>query len=145
EIFGAVEVPIALEALESLRFPERIPPDQRLALVPPKEGDRLYRHVGALDAVDGTLLGFEAGGVRCDSVLGQRTIPWEEVAALFVETLEHPAKVEDARVPISVDLAGAGGGRIQGRLVALERGTCRMVLGGATEITLPFQSIAELV
>ena len=145
ELFGVVRVPVALEALRSLQFPERIPADQRLALAPADEGDRLYRHVGALDLVDGTVLGFAPEGVRFDSVLGERTIPWMEVAGLFVEALDEPDATKDERVPITVDLAGPEGGRVQGRLVALEREHCRMVLGADTEIALPLFAVAEVV
>lgn len=146
ELSGGVVVPFDLAAILSLQFPERIPPDQRLALGPASEGDRLYRHVGALDVVDGTLEGFEASGVRFDSVLGARTIPWSEVAALYIEALDSGAKpTEDERVPVTVDFAGPEGGRVQGRLIALEAAHCRVVLGGKTEVALPLHALAEIV
>ena len=79
--------------------------------------------------------GFETTGVRFDSVLGARTIPWDEVAAIFVEVLSSaPAPAEATRVPVSLELAGADGGRLRGGLVALERESCRLILGGRTEV-----------
>jgi hypothetical protein len=146
ELFGGVRVPLALEALRSLRFPERIPLDQRHALAPAAEGDRLYRRTGALDVLDGTLEGFSAEGVRFDSVLGSRTIPWGEVAALYLEVLgAKPAPAATTGVPVVLDFAGAAGGRLRGELVALERERCRLRLGGETELAIPLYALAELV
>jgi len=145
-LVGGVVVPFDLASLRSLEFPAQVPVDQRLALGPAKEGDRLYRRAGELDAIDGTLEGFEAEGVRFDSVLGARTIPWAEVGALFIESLEAAEeRPQDGRVPVVVSFAGAEGGRVRGGLVALERERCRLVLGGETEVALPLFAISELL
>jgi|SRR5262245_14119845 len=146
ELVGGVAVPFDLATLKSLEFTEQIPPDQRLAIGPASEGDRLYRRAGDLDAIDGTLEGFEAEGVRFDSVLGVRTIPWAEVGALFIETLEPGEKpAREERVPVVVSFAGPGGGRVRGGLLAIERERCRVVLGGKTEVALPLSAISELL
>jgi len=146
ELVGGVAVPFELDTLRSLEFPDRIPADQRLAIGPASEGDRLYRRAGDLDAIDGTLEGFEVEGVRFDSVLGVRTIPWAEVGALFIETLERAEKVaREEKVPVVVSFAGPGGGRVRGGLLAIERERCRIVLGGKTEVALPLFAISELV
>jgi hypothetical protein len=145
ELVGGVVVPFELETLKSLEFPEQIPADEVLALGPASEGDRLYRRAGDLDAIDGTLEGFEADGVCFDSVLGLRTIPWAEVGALFIETLEPAGKTaREERVPVVVSFAGTGGGRVRGGLLAIERERCRIVLGGKTEVALPLFAISEL-
>lgn len=146
ELFGGVVVPFELEGLRSLQFPERIPAEQRHALAPATEGDRLYRLAGALDAIDGTLEGFEKDGVRFDSVLGLRTIPWRETAALYLEVLaKKPEAAETERVPVTLDFAGPEGGRLRAGLLALEREHCRLLLGGKNEIALPYFAVAELV
>jgi hypothetical protein len=146
ELVAGVNVPFQLSGLRSLVFPARIPADQRLALAPAPEGDRLYRRTAALDALDGTLEGFEAEGVRFDSVLGQRTIPWGEVGALFIEALDDgPDRAAAAAVPVVVAFAGRDGGRLRGGLLALERERCRLLLGGASEIALPWSAVAELL
>jgi NPCBM/NEW2 domain-containing protein len=146
ELVEGVRVPFELSALRSLVFPARIPADQRLALAPAPEGDRLYRRTAALDALDGTLEGFADEGVRFDSVLGQRTIPWGEVGALFIESLDAaPKGARGSGVPVSVAFAGSDGGRVRGALVALERDGCRLVLGGASEVKLPWHAVAEVV
>ncbi len=146
ELFGGVVVPFDLGAVRSLQFPERIPAEQRHSLAPAAEGDRLYRRAGALDAIDGTLEGFEPAGVRFDSVLGLRTIPWQDVAALFLEVLgQKTTGAEPGRVPVTLDFAGPEGGRLRGGLIALEGERCRLVLGGKTEIALPLYAVAELV
>src|SRR5262245_54308453 len=146
ELVGGVVVPFDLAVLRSLEFPENVPAEQRLSIRPASEGDRLYRRAGELDAIDGTLEGFEAEGVRFDSVLGSRTIPWSEVGALFIETLEaveeRPAQ---GRVPVVVAFAGPDGGRVRGELLAIEREHCRVVLGGKTEVQLPLFAVRELV
>jgi hypothetical protein len=146
ELVGGVVVPFDLAGLRSLAFPERISAEQRLAVAAAPEGDRLYRRAGELDAVDGTLEGFERDGVRFDSVLGLRTIPWAEVGALFIETLEaEEALPRDGRVPVVVGFSGPEGGRVRGDLLALERERCRLLLGGKTEVALPLYAIAELL
>ncbi len=146
ELVGGVIVPFDLASLRSLEFPEQIPADQRLAIAPAEEGDRLYRRAGELDAIDGTLEGFETEGVRFDSVLGLRTIPWGEIGALFIESLEgDEERAADGRVPVVLSFTGPQGGRVRGGLVALERERCRLLLGGKTEVALPLFAIAELV
>jgi hypothetical protein len=146
ELAGGVEVPFDLSGLRSLVFTGRVSSEERVGLSAAKEGDRLYRRAAALDVVDGTLEGFEPEGVRFDSVLGARTIPWDEVAALFIEALD-PGRRSGAgeRVPVTVDFAGPEGGRVRGGLVALEREHCRIVLGSATEVALPLAVVAEVV
>lgn len=146
ELNGGALVPFELASLRSLQFPERIPGDQRHALGPAPEGDRLYRRAGALDAIDGTLEGFAPEGVRFDSVLGLRTLPWDEVAALYLEVLgSKPTPEGRARVPVTLDFAGPEGGRLRGGLVALEKERVRLVLGRATEVVLPLFAIDRLV
>lgn len=146
ELVGGVVVPLELASLRSVEFPEQIPADQRLTLAPAQEGDRLYRRAGELDAIDGTLEGFEPSGVRFDSVLGLRTIPWPEIGALFIESLEgERVRAQDGRVPVVLSFAGPEGGRVRGGLVALERERCRLLLGGKTEIALPLFALAELL
>lgn len=146
ELYGGVVVPVELGSLRSLQFPDKVPLEQRHALSAAGEGDRLYRLTGALDAIDGTLEGFDVDGVRFDSVLGLRTIPWEEVAALFLEVLaKKPAPARSGPVPVTLDLAGPEGGRLRGGLVALEKERCRILLGDESEIALPLFAVAELV
>lgn len=146
ELYGDVVVPFDLASLRSLQFPERIPSDQRHTLGPAEAGDRLYRRAGALDAIDGTLEGFAPEGVRFDSVLGLRTLPWAEVAALYLEVLgSKAAPSERARVPVTLDFAGPEGGRLRGGLIALERERVRVVLGRDTEVVLPLFALAQLV
>lgn len=144
ELAGGVVVPFEISDLASLRFPERIPAAQRFALGPPTEGDRLYRRAGGLDALDGTLEGFETDGVRFNSVLGQRVIPWGEVAALYIEQLgKSKPRAPGPDVPVTVEFT-AGGGRVRGALLALERERCRLRLG-QSEVAFPLSAVAELV
>jgi len=144
ELAGGVAVPFEISDLASLRFPERIPSDPGLSLGPPAEGDRLYRRAGGLDALDGTLQGFENEGVRFDSVLGQRLFPWNEVAALYIEQLGKSApRAPGQDVPVSVEF-NAGGGRVRGALLALERERVRLRLG-KSEVAFPLAAVAEIV
>lgn len=146
ELVGGVTVPFEVSDLASLRFPDNIPLDQRLALVPAPEGDRLYRRTAALDALDGTLEGFARDGVLFESVIGARTIPWDEVGALFIERLGAAPERERAdQVPIVVGFAGPSAGRVRGHLLRLERESCRLLLGGKTEVSLPLHAVAEIV
>ena len=89
---------------------------------------------------------FTAEGVSFDGVLGLRTYPWAEVGALYIEALGGKPAARGARgVPVAVDFAGPDGGRVRGDLVALERDALRIVLGGDTEVALPYFAIDEIV
>jgi hypothetical protein len=146
ELAGGVVVPFALDDVRSLSVPSQLSNEERQALAPAAEGDRLYRVAGAMEPIDGTLEGFAPDGLRFDSVLGSRTIPWNEVGALFLESLGGAtprASVE--AVPVVVAFAGAAGGRVRGDLKRLERERCRVVLGGKTEVELPLAAVAEIL
>lgn len=144
ELAGGVVVPLAIDELASLVALEGLPEAALASFEPAREGDRLYRRTGAIEPVDGTIEGFEAEGVRFDSVLGTRTTPWSEVAALFVESLSGAEAQAAVGVPVQLAFAGPGGGRLRAGLVRLEREHCRIVLGG-TEVALPLGALSELL
>ncbi|HEX6884587.1 MAG TPA: NPCBM/NEW2 domain-containing protein [Planctomycetota bacterium] len=145
ELAGGVVVPVAIDDLASLVALEGVPEAALATFTPAPEGDRLYRLTGAIEPVDGTVEGFAADGVRFDSVLGSRTTPWAEVAALFVESLSGATAPVAAEVPVQLTFAGTAGGRLRAGLVRLEREHCRVVLGGRTEVALPLGALSELL
>lgn len=145
ELLEGLSVPCPLESLRAVLFPARLTAGAEASLAPAPEGDRLYRRGGsALDVLDGTIEAVNAEGVAFDGVLGKRTVPWDEVAALFVAEL-GAQKPERARgVPVTLELAGEGGGRARAGLLALERGGARVVLAQGSELVLPYGAWLEL-
>ena len=135
ESAGGVPIPIAIDALKSLLFPGRLPDDPGIAVERPAEGDRLYRRVGKrLDRVDGTVDGFTPEGVRFEGVVGLSTVPWEELAALFIEPLGGPEESEGGSLPVSLDLVD--GSRLGGELLRFDAGGLGLELPGGTRILL---------
>ena len=145
-ILGGGTLSVVVDHLRSLVFPARVDPERLAGLVPASEGDRLYWiRPGGLDRVDGTLESFGTEGVTFDSVLGSKTFPWEEVAALYVEPFAE-AKVageEGEGRPVAVDLVD--GGRLRGRLRSLSAEGAEIAVTAAGSLTLPLAAIAEIV
>ena len=144
-LLGDVVLPVPIGRLESLSFPARIPEGLTAPVAAPEELDRLYRRVGsALDTLDGTVLGFTPEGVRFETArLGERLIPWSEVAALFVEVLaDDAAPAHPSGAPVVVDLAD--GSRLRGRMRRLSSAGLELSVGGTTEIALPLSAIGEI-
>jgi hypothetical protein len=143
-LVGDVRLPVDIAEIATVDFPDTLDPAVAVSLAGASEGDRLYRDTGsALDPVDGTIEGFSAEGVAFLSVLGARTIPWAEVAALRIEALEDVAPGASERPPVQVDLVD--GSRLRGGLVALRGDRCVLELGVAHEVALPLGAITELV
>ena len=114
ELLGQVEVPISIEIMHSVVFPDRLPRSGTSALAAPEEGDRLYRRIGDnLDRIDGAVEGFDAGGIRFDSVLGSRAFTWDEVGALFVETFAEAAMPPSPQLPGTVNHKTDAGTRLR--------------------------------
>lgn len=145
ELVAGVVIPVGLDDLRSLVVPARVPESTWATLEPPREGDRLVRVSGELEPIDGTVEGFSAEGLRFDSVLGSRTMPWSEVGALFVESLSEVRAPTGDEVPVQVSLGGPAGGRVRGGLLRLERESCRIKLGGRTEVDLPLGAVTEIL
>ncbi len=141
ELSGGVSLSIEIGELQRV-FPDYEPRLDDLA--PAAEGDRLYRRTsGALDSIDGTVESFSDEGVRFDSVLGPRTFPWNEVAALLVEVLEPESGARDeTRPPVIVDLAD--GSRVRGALVELTGERCVLALHGVPELSLALSGVSEI-
>jgi len=143
ELLGGVVLPVPVDDLRSVVFPARVPVGGGEALGGPTEGDRLYRRSGrSLDPIDGTLTGFSGEGVGFESVIGRRTFPWSEVAALFVEALGEPDAAPPDGTPVSVDLVD--GGRLRGTLARLDGRTCRITLAGGLELDLDLANVLEV-
>jgi len=145
ELFEGLSVDCPLETLRSVQFSARLTAGAEAGLAPAPEGDRLYRRSGnALDVLDGTIEAVGVEGVAFDGVLGQRTVPWSEVAALYVAELGAREPVAPRGVPVTLEFAGAGGGRARAGLLALERGGARVVLAQGSELLLPYGAWLEL-
>lgn len=143
-LIGDVRMPVDISELARVDFPDALDPAVAATLGGAAEGDRLYRDTGAaLDPVDGTIEGFSAEGVAFQSVLGARTIPWGEVAALRIEALEDAPARASARPPVQVDLVD--GSRLRGGLVALRGERCVLELAGTHEVVLPLGAVSELI
>jgi NPCBM/NEW2 domain len=144
EVLGGARVRVAIDDLASIVFEGRIPPLWASPIVAADEGDRLYRRQGdGLDRLDGTVQELGPDGVRFHGVLGSRLLPWDEVAALFVEALDeaprHPP--EGTGTPVVADLYD--GSRLRGRLARLDRASCVLALRGE-DVELPLRAVAAL-
>lgn len=135
---------VEVDELRELVFPGRLSAAQVESLEPRKDGDRLYRLNGdSLDRIDGTLESFEAEGVRFESVLGKRTFPWGDVAAVLVlnPAALEPVDPKDARPVAWIDLAD--GARLRGRLARLDAGGVELARKGGSA-TVPLAWIEEI-
>lgn len=143
-----VKARISIDHLLALRFPERLArADQEFTA--PEEGDRLYRVLPrGIDKVEGLLVGFSPEGVLFESRLGERTYPWEDVAALFVEPLgdepgDEPGDADGKAVqPVVLDLVG--GNRISVNLEGFSADSVR-VGGRLGKLNVPFGAVRELL
>lgn len=147
ELTGGALVPLPIDAIQAVRFPERLPRDPGLAVEAPPEGDRLYQTIGSrLDRVDGAVAGFSAEGVLFDGVVGPKLFEWEVVAALFVEPLglfDEPTDGTGAAEPVAVDLAD--GSRLRGALRRIDRNGVELEVEPAgVPIFLRWRSVAEV-
>lgn len=143
-LIGDVRMPVDISELVAVDFPDALDPAVAATLAGAAEGDRLYRDTGAaLDPVDGTIEGFSGEGVGFQSVLGARTIPWGEVAALRIEALGDAPARRTERPPVQVDMVD--GSRLRGGLVALRGEHCVLELAGAHEVALPLGAVSELI
>jgi hypothetical protein len=95
-----------------------------------------------LDRVDGTLDGFSAEGVAFESLVGLQTIPWEELAALFIEGLG--ADPAPPRGPRALVLGLADGSRLRGELISWGRDRVSLRLPSGDSLALPTGAIAQL-
>ncbi|HED65747.1 MAG TPA: hypothetical protein ENJ09_09355 [Planctomycetes bacterium] len=143
---AGLELELGIERLRALRFPDRIPGDRAIALEPPAEGDRLDRWTGReVDPIAGAVESFDAAGVRFDSeTLGTRLVPWDEVAALFLEDLGggEGGTVEGALPPVVLDFRD--GSRLRGELVGMEERGCSLRIAG-TILLVPWSAVVEVL
>jgi hypothetical protein len=152
ELFDGVEWVVSVERLARVEFFGRLRPEVAAGLGPAQEGDVLWwmRQGGSIDRVGGTLLEFSAEGPRLESSFGERTYPWGEVAALFVEALDEDSArrpqstarglVEGASV--AVDLSD--GGRLFGLLRGLGPQGCALETAPDRRVVLPLSSVVEV-
>jgi hypothetical protein len=138
EVTGGIHLGLALDEIASLVFPERIPKLGAVSPTPAAEGDRVYRRAGGgLDVIDGGIEEFTTDGVRIHGEsVGAKTVPWTEVAALFVEELgDAPQKRADRGVPVAVDLAD--GGRLRGTLEKISAEGCALATFNGDKVLVP--------
>lgn len=152
ELFDGVEWVVAVDRLARLEFEGRVRAEAAAGLGPAPEGDVLWwlREGGNIDRVGGTLVEFSAEGPRLESSFGERTYPWTEVAALYIEALDD----ESARRPesaqrglvegaaVAVDLVD--GGRLFGVLRALGAAGCELETAAGRRVVLPPWSVVEI-
>lgn len=151
EVQPGVELSLSIDGIRSIAHPSRIPDSVTESPVagPPADGDRLYLVAAdGLDRAQGFVESFSAEGVAFfDERLGQRTYPWDRVAALFIAPLEEAggdqeAEAGEERVAVTL----AGGGRISGTLVQIgppEEGV-QIRIGGGAEVQLPGAIVTEV-
>ncbi len=143
---GGVGLVIELDELDSLRFPARIPDLWSRPLEPAAEGDRLYRRAReALDVLEGGVEGFSDEGVAFhDQRVGQKLVPWSEVAGLYIDRAsgKEAAAPKFEGVPVALDLAD--GGRLRGGLVRLSAQGVELMRAHGQALKLPLESLLLL-
>jgi hypothetical protein len=140
---GGAIVALPLGDLDALVVPSRIPAGRELELAAPASGDRLLRALGgSLDRLDGTLVGFGDAGVEFESASGVRTIPWGEVAALYVEAIGARESHTAGAHAVALDLAG--GGALRGELVGLGPIGVELVRPGGQSLRLAWSALTGL-
>jgi hypothetical protein len=152
ELFDGQEWIVSVERLARLEFEGRLRPEAAAGLGPAPEGDVLWwlREGGGLDRVPGTLVEFGAEGPRLESSFGERTYPWSEVAALYVEALDEESALRPTSqtrglvegAAVAVDLID--GGRLYGQLRGLDASGCRLETGAGRSVTLPLGAVSEI-
>ncbi len=146
QLSAGVGLVIDLDELDSLLFPARIPDLWSRPLEPAAEGDRLYRRAReALDVLEGGVEGFSDEGVAFhDQRVGQKLVPWSEVAGLFLDRASGkqaaPPKFEG--VPVALDLAD--GGRLRGGLTRLSAQGVELMRAHGQVLKLPLESLLLL-
>lgn len=142
-LFGEVRVPLSIDALLSLRFPERLGSEDAAAVERPTEGDRLYRRVGdRLDRLDGFVEAFDAEGVRFESLVGSKQVPWTDVGALFIEPLGADEGTAISPRRVALDLIN--GSRLMGELSRADAAGVSLDLAGGTAVRLPIDALLRL-
>jgi hypothetical protein len=151
EVQPGVALSLSIDGIRSIVHPSRIPDSvtESPAAGPPADGDRLYLVAAdGLDRAQGFVESFSPDGVAFfDERLGQRTYPWDRVAALFIAPLDEAGEGQEAldggeRVAVTL----AGGGRISGTLVQLgppEDGV-QIRVGGGAAVQLPGTIVTEV-
>lgn len=142
---GQTVLPVSIDLVDHLVFPDRLPPSADLAREAPESGDRLLRNAGGeLDRSDGAVDAFGDEGVRFDSErVGMRTFAWTDVAALFVEMLDEPPAREPSEHDVVVDLLD--GTRLRGRCVELDAEGLDLRIVDGLLVELPLDHVVEIV
>jgi len=143
ELGGVVRLPVGIEELDHLRFPDRVPAGRGLSHA--ETGDRLYVLRGVeLDRVDGAFEAFGSDGVTFyGDELGSKRYDWAEVAALFVEALGGGDEAAPASAPpVAIDLVD--GSRLRGGLTGLSEAGCAIRLSRGRTVELPLALVREL-
>ncbi len=142
-VAGGIPVGVDLEQLVALRFPARLV--GAAGVEPAPEGDRLFRaqQSGVVERIDGAVEEFSGVGVSFHGTLvGSLTIPWKEVAALFIENLGSTVtRRAEGGVPVVVDLDDQS--RVAGTLEHLGPKEIRLKRG-ASVLALPVQRVLML-
>jgi len=142
-VAGGIAVGVDLEQLVALRFPARLV--GAAGVEPAPEGDRLFRaqHSGVIERIDGAVEEFSSRGIAFHGTLvGSLVIPWNEVAALFVENVgsSTPRRAEGG-VPVVVDLDDQS--RVAGMLEHVGPKEIRLKRG-ASVLALPVPRVLML-
>jgi hypothetical protein len=136
ELPGGSPLQLNVESLRALEFPDRFPAEGAVPRAA-KEGDRLYlARARGVDRVDGFVVGFAKDGVCFESRVGERTHPWGEVVALYIEPLDTPEPTDRVK-PISITLRG--GGVLSGDLERLDAKGLQFQFAGASRILKPVE------
>ena len=142
-IIGDVRLRVSVEELSSVVIEERIPLDWSRKLEAAPEGDRLYRLAPrGLERLDGTLEEFTAEGVLFTTRVGQKSLAWGEICALFIEALGDELEAPPSGTPVVVDLVD--GGRVHAGLLEIRAEEMDLVTRAGRGLRLPQACVKEV-
>ena len=142
-IIGDVRLRVSVEELSSVVIEERIPMDWSRKLEAAPEGDRLYRIAPrGLERLDGTLEEFTAEGVVFTTRVGQKSLAWGEICALFIEALGDELDAPPSGTPVVIDLVD--GGRVHGGLLEIRSEEMDLVTRAGRGLRLPQACVKEV-
>jgi hypothetical protein len=142
-IIGDVRLRVSVEELSSVVIEDRIPVDWSRKLEAAPEGDRIYRMAPrGLERLDGTLEEFTEDGVLFTTRVGQKSLAWSEICALYVEALGDELDAPPSGTYVIVDLAD--GGRVHGGLLEIRSNEMDLVTRAGRGLRLPRRCVEEV-
>ena len=143
---GGRPIPIKVDAIRKLVFPERVPRGF-VESAPPANTDRLYKRNATtpdgepvLEPVNGTVISFQDTGVEFEGVFGKSVFPWDRIAILIVSPIGDKANPKKAEPPDAI-VALVPDGRLRVRLGSVADGALQADSPALGALAIPLRAI----